>query len=109
MKPKLLAACITAAALLFPVAGYTADSDSDRSSPKAFVKDSAITTKIKAKLAEEHLSSLARIRVDTDDHGVVRLSGEAKSQEEANRAESIARNVEGVAAVENHITIARNR
>jgi len=36
-----------------PVIGYTADSDTDRSHPKTFVKDSVITTKVKAKLAEE--------------------------------------------------------
>ena len=34
----------------------------DRSQPTAYVKDSAITTKIKAKLAAEHVSSLANSR-----------------------------------------------
>src|SRR5271169_6941241 len=32
-----------------------------------FVKDSAITTKVKAKLAAKHLSTLTRIKVDTED------------------------------------------
>jgi hypothetical protein len=40
------------------------DSDADRSHAKAFVKDSAITTKIKTKLAAEHITSLGRIHVD---------------------------------------------
>ena len=42
-----------------------------------FVKDSAITTKIKTKLAADHITSLERIHVDTDKDGVVWLSGTA--------------------------------
>jgi hyperosmotically inducible protein len=106
MKMKIAAACFLAGALALPVAGYSADSDADRSSPKAFVKDSIITTKIKAKLAEERLASAVQIKVDTDNKGVVVLSGTAKTQEEADKAVSIARNVQGVAAVENHIKVA---
>ncbi len=48
MNTKLVTTCLLAGALMLPIAGYTADGDSDRSSPKAFVKDSVITTKIKA-------------------------------------------------------------
>jgi len=106
MKIKIAAACFLAGALALPVAGYTADADSDRSSPKAFVKDAVITTKIKAKLAEEKLASAVQIKVDTDNKGVVTLSGTARTQEEADKAVSIARNVEGVAAVENNIKVA---
>ncbi len=83
--------------------------DSDRSSPKAFVKDSVITTKIKAKLAGEKLASAARTKVDTDKNGIVTLSGTAKTQEEADKAVSIARGVEGVVTVENNIKIAAHR
>ena len=109
MKIKIAAACFLAGALALPVAGYTADYDSDRSSPKAFVKDSVITTKIKAKLAEERLASAVQIKVDTDNKGVVTLSGTAKSREEADKAASIARSVEGVATVENNIKIASRK
>jgi hyperosmotically inducible protein len=31
-----------------------------------YVKDSVITTKVKAKLAAKHLTTLTKIRVDTD-------------------------------------------
>jgi hypothetical protein len=34
------------------------DSDTDRAHAKAFVKDSAITSKIKTRLAAEHITSL---------------------------------------------------
>jgi len=105
MNTKLAASCLLAGALMLPIAGYTADSDSDRSSPKAYVKDSVITTKIKAELAEEKLSSLVRINVDTDNKGMVTLSGTAASQNAADKAVSIARAVKGVTSVQNNIQI----
>jgi len=109
MNTKLAASLFVAGALMLPIAGYTADGDSDRSSPKAFVKDSVITTKIKAELAEEKLSSLVRINVDTDNKGMVSLSGTAASQAAADKAVSIARAVKGVTSVENHIKIAADK
>jgi hyperosmotically inducible protein len=109
MNTKLAASIFVAGALMLPIAGYSADGDSDRSSPKAFVKDSVITTKIKAELAEEKLSSLVRINVDTDNKGMVSLSGTAASQAAADKAVSIARAVKGVTSVENHIKIAADK
>jgi hyperosmotically inducible protein len=105
MKIKLAATCFVIATLLAPVVGYTADSDTDRSHPKTFVKDSVITTKIKAKLAEEKISSLAHIKVDTHSKGVVVLKGRVKTQEEADKAVSIARETEGVTSVKSFIKI----
>ena len=109
MNTKLVTTCLLAGALMLPMAGYTADGDTDRSSPKAFVKDSVITTKIKAELAEEKLSSLVRIKVDTDNKGMVVLSGTAASQKAVDKAVSIARAVKGVTSVENHIKIAADK
>ena len=109
MSARVLSIYLVTAALLAPVAGYSTDSDSDRANPKAFVKDSVITTKVKAKLAEEKLSSAVHIRVDTDDKGVVRLSGTAKNKAEVDKAGSIARGVEGVVGVENRIKVAKEK
>jgi osmotically-inducible protein OsmY len=47
--------------------------------------------------------------VDTDDKGVVQLSGTAKTQTEADRAVEIATSVEGVTSVSNEITVDPNR
>ena len=105
MNFKLAASCLVAGALLLPMVGYTADSDSDRSSPKAFAKDSVITTKIKAELAEEKLSSLMHIKVDTDNKGMVSLSGTAATQNAADKAVSIAYAVKGVTSVQSKIQI----
>lgn len=104
---KLSLATLIAGALLLPALGYAAEdkTDSDRSHPTAFVKDSAITTKVKAKLAAKHLRSLAQIHVDTDANGVVWLTGTARSQDEIDQAVMIARNTERVKSVKNQLTV----
>ncbi len=55
--------------------------------------------KIKAKLAEKHLSSLTRIKVETDAAGVVWLSGRAPPEDARDLAGMIAKNTDGVNAV----------
>lgn len=81
------------------------DSDTDRSHPASFVKDSVITVKIKTKLAADHITSGGRIHVDTDKDGVVWLSGTARTQEAIDQAVSIARNTERVASVHSDLKI----
>jgi len=102
------AGCIVIATVLAPVAAFAADGDSDRANPKLFVKDSAITTKIKPKLASEHLGSLKHIQVDTDQNGVVWMTGTANSQDEI-MALAIARNNEGVKTVKADIKVQKDR
>ena len=109
MNRKLAVGFLAISALLgSSVALAAGDSDTDRSHPKAFVKDSAITAKIKTKLAAEHIASLGRIHVDTDKNGVVWLSGHARSQEAIDKADSIAHETEGVKEVRNHIKIKKD-
>ena len=106
MKSKLALAALVTGALLAPALSQAADDqDADRSSPKVFVKDSVITTKIKAKLAAEKPSSLATIHVDTDANGVVWLSGTAKSQDQIDKAVSIARATENVREVKSSVKV----
>jgi hyperosmotically inducible periplasmic protein len=102
MNKKLIAVCIVAGALMLPVMTYAADSDT----AKTFVTDSAITTQIKAELAEKKLVSLVDISVETDSNGAVILSGTVPTKNEMNKAIAIARGVKGVTSVENHILIA---
>lgn len=109
MKTKIVTTCFLLGTLLAPMAGHAEDADKDRSSPKAFVKDAVITTKIKAEFAKDKQVSVRHIKVDTDNKGVVQLSGTAKSQEEAEKAVQIARNVKGVVAVDNRIQISNDR
>lgn len=105
MKTQLATTCLVIGALLSPVAALAEDRDSDRMQPMTYVKDSAITAKIKTKLAEEKMSSLAHIRVDTDSKGAVVLSGTVKSQAEADKAVAIARGTDGVTSVKSNIRV----
>ncbi len=105
MKTKFLIACITLGALLIPVASYADDSDANRSQPKVYAKDTAITTKIKAQLAKEHMASTIKISVDTVNNGDVTLTGSARTQAAADEAVSIARKTEGVNNVHSDIKI----
>ena len=109
MKTKTLSTFIAISALLGPAAVMAAgDTDTDRSHPTAFVKDSAITTKIKTKLAADHLTSLGRISVDTDKDGAVWLSGSARTQEAVDQALTIARETEGVKSVHSDLTVKKD-
>lgn len=109
MKTKIVTICFLLGTVLAPMAGHAEDADKDRSSPKTFVKDAVITTKIKAEFAKDKQVSVRHIKVDTDNKGVVQLSGTARSQQEVEKAVQIARNVEGVVAVENRIQISNDR
>lgn len=68
------------------------------------VDDSAITTQVKARFAENPTVSALAINVETV-HGVVQLSGFAKSASERTTAESIARQVPHVKSVKNDIIV----
>ncbi|HTD05099.1 BON domain-containing protein [Undibacterium sp.] len=105
MKTLLATSCFVISAILSPVISHAQDSDADRAHPMNFVKDSVITSKIKAKLAAEHITSVGRIKVDTDDKGVVWLSGTARTQMDADKAVSIAKKTEGVASVKSNIVV----
>jgi len=109
MKFKLATTCLVIGAVLSPVAAYAEDADTDRANPATFVKDSAVTTKIKTKLAAEHLGSLKHISVDTDQNGVVWMTGTVNNEAEANQAITIARNTEGVRSVKSSLKVQKDR
>jgi hyperosmotically inducible periplasmic protein len=79
-----------------------ADADSDTGT---YVKDSAITTKVKAKLAAKHMSTLTDIKVNTDKDGVVWLSGTAPTKDASDLAEMLTKDTDGVRAVHNKIVV----
>ena len=72
----------------------------------AALSDAAITTKVKAKFDSDSTVSATKIHVDTD-NGVVKLTGTAKSQDEAAKAAEIAKSTEGVASVDNAIQVSQ--
>lgn len=109
-----LAATLIAGALTVPAwipahADMGDKMDNATAKTKTFVKDSAITTKVKAELAQKKLSSLLKIKVDTDAAGAVTLSGSAPSKADADNAVAIARNVKGVTSVDNNIEVVADK
>jgi hyperosmotically inducible protein len=80
--------------------------DSDASYPGMYVKDSAITTKVKTKLVAKEPTTLTNVKVNTDRDGVVWLSGTVPTMEASVRAETIAKETDGVKGVHNSIVVA---
>ena len=97
---KLASAAAVAALFALPLAGHA------QQSPGTLMKDTAITAKIKAAQAADTTVRATRIDVETDNNGVVTLSGTARSQAEIDRATQIARGVDGVTSVHNRMTLA---
>ncbi|MCE4555762.1 BON domain-containing protein [Roseateles cellulosilyticus] len=104
MKFSKLASLAVAAALAVPLAGVAAD-NKPAGPTRTWAKDSVVTTKVKAQLAASKVSSLAMVHVDTDADGYVQLTGKVASAAEKDRAESIAKAVEGVKSVDNQLTV----
>ncbi|MCB1998746.1 MAG: BON domain-containing protein [Burkholderiaceae bacterium] len=70
----------------------------------AYIDDATLTTRVKAKFAEDPTVSALAISVETL-NGVVQLSGFAKSSIERALAEKMARETSGVKAVRNDIIV----
>ena len=70
----------------------------------SYVDDASITTAVKAKMAEDKSVAATSISVETL-KGTVQLSGFAKTQDEKNQAEAIARNTKNVRDVRNSIVV----
>jgi osmotically-inducible protein OsmY len=76
----------------------------DQSTVGQYVDDSTITTRVKAKFAEDPTVSAMSISVETL-RGTVQLSGFAKSATEKSHAGTIARATPGVKDVRNDIVV----
>jgi hyperosmotically inducible protein len=105
MKTLLLSSLVAVSALTGAAFADEPNNGSDTEQAGSYVKDSVITTKVKSKLAAKHMSTLTNIKVDTDEQGVVWLSGKAPSKDASDLATMIAKDTDGVTAVHNHIVI----
>lgn len=108
MKSGIITVAI-ATAILGPMLVLADDQGTDAQGvtqgTKVYVRDSLITTKVKARLAAEHITSVARIHVDTDADGIVYLSGTAPSQDAIDTAIRLARDTEHVRDVRSDVTV----
>ncbi|MDO9197077.1 BON domain-containing protein [Rhodoferax sp.] len=96
-----LAAAVTAVALL-TASGCAVTRGQE--TVGAYIDDTAITTAVKARFAENKEVAATSISVETL-NGTVMLSGFAKNATEKSMAETIARGVKGVKEVKNEITV----
>lgn len=78
--------------------------DSKESSIKGYAGDTATTSEVKAKLLADDIVPSRNVKVETTD-GVVQLSGTVESKAQSERAESVAKAVEGVKSVKNDLKV----
>lgn len=78
--------------------------DESKQSVKAYAGDTATTSELKAKLLADDIVPSRNVKVETTD-GVVQLSGEVKTQAQSERAESIAKAIDGVKSVKNDLVV----
>ncbi|MEO3992262.1 molecular chaperone OsmY [Pseudocitrobacter cyperus] len=71
-------------------------------SMKGYAGDAATTSEVKAKLLADDIVPSRKVKVETTD-GVVTLTGTVESKAQVERAESIAKAVDGVKSVENDL------
>ena len=76
--------------------------DSKETSVKGYAGDTAITSEVKAKLLADDIVPSRKVKVETPE-GVVQLSGSVDSQAQSDRAESIAKAIDGVKSVKNDL------
>jgi hyperosmotically inducible protein len=76
--------------------------DSKSTSVKGYAGDTATTSEVKAKLLADDIVPSRKVKVETTD-GVVQLSGTVDSKAQSDRAESIAKAVDGVKNVKNDL------
>jgi hyperosmotically inducible periplasmic protein len=100
MKRNYVSALVTAASMAL-VAGSAFADDVKSDQP---VKDSYITTKVKAELAKDKGTNARDIHVTTKD-GVVMLDGSVASDAEKELAEQDAKKIKGVLSVHNGLTV----
>ncbi len=78
--------------------------DGKEQSAKGYAGDTATTSEIKAKLLADDIVSSRKVKVETTD-GVVQLSGTVDSKAQSDRAESIAKAIDGVKSVKNDLKV----
>jgi len=104
MSMKVILNAIIVGILLFVCLAPQACQTPGGRSAGNVVDDSAITTKIKAKLATDNILSLFTISVTTF-KGEVTLAGAVKTSEQRQLATTLAQSVTGVNRVNNHIKL----
>ena len=102
MTARTLISAILTAVALITISGCAVTRGQE--STGAYIDDAGITTSVKSRFVENKLVDASSISVETL-NGTVMLAGFAKNAAEKSTAESIARDVKGVKAVQNKIAV----
>ena len=102
MKPSHFLMAAAAAVLIVQTAGCAVARD--QQSVGSYIDDTTITTRGKARMAEDPPEIAMSIQVETL-NATVQLSGFAKNSTERSAAEKLAASVPGVTAVRNDIVV----
>ena len=95
----------TCAVLALGLSGCATDTDTSRRSAGQFTDDAALTAKVKTAIATDvGAGTAAAINVNTY-RGEVQLTGFVDTAEQVRRAETAAKNVEGVRVVRNSVKV----
>jgi hyperosmotically inducible periplasmic protein len=106
-KRKLMGASLAAVALAGLGACASSEDNRARRSTGEFTDDAALTAKIKTAIATDAgAKTAAAVNVETY-RGVVQLTGFVDSEDQATRAVSAAKKVQGVRSVKNDIRLKR--
>jgi osmotically-inducible protein OsmY len=107
-KRKFLATSFAAAALAGLGACASSEDNSTKRSAGEFTDDAALTAKVKTAIATDAgAKTAAAVNVETY-RGVVQLTGFVDSEDQAARAVSAAKKVQGVRSVKNDIRLKRS-
>jgi len=103
-KTTVLISALTMFAVSATVSLTGCAGDRTSRSTGAYLDDKAINAKVKSKFVADPVVKAAEIKVDTY-QGQVQLSGFVDNEQQKQRAEEIARTVNGVMSVQNNINI----
>ena len=104
ISTKLTHAVLAASAALMVVQVTGCAVARDQQTVGSYIDDTTITTRVKARFAEDPAVSAMSLNVETL-KGTVQLSGFAKSEAERNAAGRLAANTPGVKSVKNDIVV----
>lgn len=103
-RETLRASCLAVAAIIGMASLPACAVKRDQSTVGEYIDDVGITTRVKAKFAENKQVDATSISVETL-NGTVMLSGFAKSQAEKDTAARLAAETKGVKAVKNEVAV----
>lgn len=92
------------ALMIFALAGCAQNDDGQRRATGQYIDDTVVTAKVKSALIADPDLKASDIQVDTY-RGTVQLSGFVATAEQVTKAEQVAREIQGVQAVKNVISL----